>query len=142
MSNQNALELCIATNRTYDEFLCVYEFQDASHTRIARLETHRFMRLKDFKWVLVTDLYVHEDHRREGHAKRLLQRAIDDITSGGNGIYLLVIHDNTEAISLYQKMGFRKIRTYYFDDHPTPYYVMAYGPQDHQDQLSTVKFTM
>ena len=56
----------------------------------------------------LAELVVHPDHRREGHARALLNAVIDRQASGTR-VTLAVAADNDPARSLYESVGFRPI---------------------------------
>lgn len=134
-------EVKTAIEHRPEEWHYIYGVFNEDHEPIARLGIHRFMNSPGFKWALLSDLYVQEEYRRQGFATQMIQKAIEDITPFGFGIYLLCIHDNEEAIALYRKIGFRKIRDYHFQDHPTTYYVFAYGDAPTK-QLGRIDFAI
>lgn len=55
----------------------------------------------------VFDLLVAKAHRRKGHGRRLLAKALE--MNQPNGMMLLVNVDNEAAIRLYESMGFEKV---------------------------------
>ena len=64
--------------------------------------------------LLLRNLWVAEDHRRQGLARRLMEQASELAHSRGVAMLALeVLANNEPAVSLYQSMGFREI-----DDSP------------------------
>ncbi|MDQ2056015.1 N-acetyltransferase [Halobellus sp. H-GB7] len=56
----------------------------------------------------IAELVVHPEHRREGHARALLEAAIGR-SAPGTRVTLVVAADNDPARSLYESLGFREI---------------------------------
>ena len=56
----------------------------------------------------LAELVVHPEHRREGHARALLEAAIERSAPGAR-VTLVVAADNDPARSLYESLGFREI---------------------------------
>ena len=54
------------------------------------------------------DLFVLEEYRRKGYARKLLAKALE--MNQPNGMMLLVDADNDPAIRLYESMGFAKVQ--------------------------------
>lgn len=66
----------------------------------------------------VIGMLVHEEHRRQGIGRRLLETALEwALERNLPSISLLVFPHNTRAIALYQRAGF-EMRTYYRRDVP------------------------
>lgn len=105
----------------------IYSFRDDDRSFISRLEVHQYPGIENFDWCLLSSLYVDEKYRHQGYATRMIERAMKDAAERGQGVYLLVIADNEEALHLYQKLGFIKLRDHYFDGRPTQYYIMTHG---------------
>jgi len=67
----------------------------------------------------VTNIAVHPSFRRRGAARALLERTLDDArAAGAELVFLEVRPTNSEALALYESMGFRVIgrrKGYYFD---------------------------
>lgn len=60
-----------------------------------------------YKWAVITDLFIHPEHRRKGIATELLQRNIQYLKSSGvTHVRINVLQNNKVAISLYHKFGF------------------------------------
>lgn len=66
-------------------------------------------------WIL-NDLFVHEAHRNKGVAQMLMEHAIDySKTTGRKKIVLSTAYDNTNAQSLYEKLGFSREDFYSYE---------------------------
>jgi len=52
----------------------------------------------------ILNVYTHADHRRQGLARRLTQRALDWCRA--NGIATVILHASDEGRPLYRSMGF------------------------------------
>jgi ribosomal-protein-alanine N-acetyltransferase len=67
----------------------------------------------------ITNLAVHPDHRRQGLARALLGPVLEDGRERGVTLAFLEVRPaNTQAIGLYESLGFRMIgrrKGYYFD---------------------------
>jgi ribosomal-protein-alanine N-acetyltransferase len=60
--------------------------------------------------VHVLNFCVHPDHQHQGWGKQLLTHMLQNITSQGSKfVYLEVRRSNQHAITLYEKLGFRKV---------------------------------
>ncbi len=61
------------------------------------------------------DIATHPEHRRRGHAARLIQRLLDWGRSGGaEHAYLQVMLNNPPALRLYERLGFRELYQYHY----------------------------
>lgn len=58
----------------------------------------------------ISAVSVHPDHRGQGHGGRLVSWLAADIAAMGDTPYLHVFADNTNAIRLYERLGFRARR--------------------------------
>ena len=67
----------------------------------------------------ITNLAVHPSFRRRGAARALLGRILEDARAGAATLVFLEVRPtNTEALTLYESLGFRVIgrrKNYYFD---------------------------
>ena len=106
----------------------------------ATIQLSEYPELENFDWMLISSLIVDTDNRRKGLGTRLMKKAMDEVTAQGKGAYLMVYMNNEPALNLYQKLGFRIIRDYYYKDDPNGLYVMAYGDGD-TDQLMHINFS-
>jgi ribosomal protein S18 acetylase RimI-like enzyme len=58
---------------------------------------------------LIANVAVHPEFRRRGIARQLTQKAIEDVQKrGAPAVWLHVRDENTAAITLYQKLGFKE----------------------------------
>lgn len=65
-------------------------------------------------WIL-NDLYVHQSARRQGIARKLMDRARDfAISTKAKGLFLETAHDNYQGQSLYTALGYQKNSEYYY----------------------------
>ena len=60
-------------------------------------------------WVL--DLFVHPDHQGRGLGRVLLQRAVAGTKDAGHATLGLVVSDGNPARELYERLGFRHVRS-------------------------------
>lgn len=59
---------------------------------------------------VISNVAVHPDHRRRGIARRLMERALEDLEAGGTSLVSLEVgHDNLPARQLYTSLGFETI---------------------------------
>jgi GNAT superfamily N-acetyltransferase len=69
----------------------------------------------DDRWCGVTAIEVAVEHRRRGLATRLMRGLLDwAVELGARHIYLQVAEDNTAALELYRKLGFRLHHRYHY----------------------------
>ncbi|SHN33685.1 GNAT family N-acetyltransferase [Cryptosporangium aurantiacum] len=67
----------------------------------------------DEGWMGITALEVDPAHRRRGLATHLLAGTVEYAAGqGARGVYLQVDSDNTGAVAMYEKLGFRHHHTY------------------------------
>lgn len=88
-------------------------------------------KMKNFNWVLITDVDTNPSYRKQGLASRLLNEVYKDVRKESNntkGIYVFVKQDNTNAINLYKKLKFSIIKEYKLSD--GDYFIMAKGSAD------------
>ncbi len=57
----------------------------------------------------VHNLYLHPDYQRKGIGTRLLRLAIKQAANSQLPVRLQVLHENTKAAALYQRLGFEVI---------------------------------
>lgn len=82
--------------------------------------------MAEFKWDLLADIDTAPKYRGMGLATKLITNAYQDaISSRKDGVYLFVRDTNNNAISLYKKLGFRKIKPYNL--HGEKYIIMVKG---------------
>lgn len=63
-----------------------------------------------YKGIAEVSLYIHEEHKRKGIGRLLLNRAGEDAENAGYWSMLSVIHEeNTASISLHEQCGYRMI---------------------------------
>jgi len=60
----------------------------------------------------VGNIFTHPDHRRRGYATACTSRVVEELLALGLDVVLNVNQRNTEAISIYQKLGFRRYCPY------------------------------
>lgn len=69
----------------------------------------------DGEWVGFFDIVTREDQRHRGHATRLVRGLLDWAGRyGATRAYLQVMVDNTPAMRLYDKLGFREAYQYWY----------------------------
>lgn len=72
------------------------------------------------EWV-IDGLVVSPSHRRKGVGRSLLSRALNLAgASGASSVIVQVSRDNTPAIALYEKAGFRRERAEYLNSYGRP----------------------
>lgn len=96
--------------------------------------------IKNFDWLLMCDLQTTPKQRNKGYASRLISKAIDDFLNNSfcKGIYLFVKKNNGNAIYLYHKLGFEKLKTYKLQD--GDYLIMINGNAD-ISQFNNMQFS-
>ena len=68
-----------------------------------------------FGWMVedeyhLNNIAVDADYRKQGIGKKLMKKMIEFVTkSDGQNILLEVMHENSSAIRLYEKMGFKVV---------------------------------
>ena len=67
---------------------------------------------ESFDWIYLYDAYTKKLYRHKGYMLALMDYAVKkiDMMYPSKGQYLMVKKDNTLAISLYKKIGFKRIR--------------------------------
>lgn len=103
---------------------------------IAECICYEYDTISNFDWVLIADIQVLPEYRRQGFASKLIETA-EQHTPKNKGLYVLVKADNKPAINLYEKQGFEIIKSYKIKD--APYYIMCKGDAD-INQLITADF--
>lgn len=69
----------------------------------------------DRDYIGIYAIHVTEEYRHRGYAATVIHTLISEgIKSGATKAYLQVVSDNTPALNLYQKIGFKKLYTYWF----------------------------
>lgn len=106
---------------------------------------HYDYHIKDFNWVLVSDVDTDPDYRKKGLASRLIDELYSDITKDdpNKGLYVLVTKDNEKGINLYTKTGFKKVRSYKIKNNSGndgDYFIMAKGKGDMR-KFNTMTFS-
>ena len=94
---------------------------------VGTVQLSEYPELEDFDWMFISSLIVDDQFRRRGYGTALMKKAMSEAESNGKGSYLMVYQDNDGAIKLYEKLGFRIVREYYYDNDPNGFYVMAIG---------------
>ncbi len=67
--------------------------------------------VKDESAFCLCDIEIQEDYREKGYGNRLLQTTIKDAFKHSDKIILHVSNNNTPAINLYKKIGFKTLET-------------------------------
>ena len=105
---------------------------------VSKLNYHEF-NIKNFDWILLSDLETEPKYRGKGLATKLINSLCDDVFKNTDkGVYLFVKTDNYTAINLYNKLGFKAIKQYHLKD--GNYIIMAKGNAD-MSQLDKMKFS-
>lgn len=144
MAKENLIQYSISSSVGFEdslspEIMTTYVLE-IGQSWAATIQLSEYPELKNFDWMLISSLIVDTDKRRKRFGTRLMKKAMDDATAQGKGAYLMVYMNNEPALSLYQKLGFRIIRDYYYKDNPNGLYVMVYGDGD-TDQLMHINFS-
>ena len=83
---------------------------------VSKLNYHEF-NIKNFDWILLSDLETEPKYRGKGLATKLINSLCDDVFKNTDkGVYLFVKTDNYTAINLYNKLGFKAIKQYPLKD--------------------------
>ena len=94
-----------------------YMIKDNNGAIISKLNYHEF-NIKNFDWVLISDLETKPKYRGKGLATKLINSLYNDVTKSTNkGIYLAVSPTNNNAISLYTKLNFKIIKEFISKKH-------------------------
>ena len=116
-----------------------YMIKDNNGAIISKLNYHEF-NIKNFDWVLISDLETKPKYRGKGLATKLINSLYNDVTKSTNkGIYLAVSPTNNNAISLYTKLNFKIIKEFISKDGER-YIIMAKGNAD-TSQCDTMNFS-
>lgn len=116
-----------------------YMIKDNNGAIISKLNYHEF-NIKNFDWVLISDLETKPKYRGKGLATKLINSLYNDVTKSTNkGIYLAVSPTNNNAISLYTKLNFKIIKEFISKDGER-YIIMAKGNAD-TSQFDTMNFS-
>lgn len=116
-----------------------YMIKDNNGAIISKLNYHEF-NIKNFDWVLISDLETKPKYRGKGLATKLINSLYNDVTKSTNkGIYLAVSPTNNNAISLYTKLNFKIIKEFISKDGER-YIIMAKGNADTL-QFDTMNFS-
>ena len=73
-----------------------------NNEEVSFVEVHRLYEVLD-----ITKVETKEEHRRKGYAYKLIEYILEN--TNASKIMLEVNEENTGAISLYEKLGFKKI---------------------------------
>ena len=118
-----------------------YYFKNSDGIIVSKLKYHDYSngKIKNFNWVLISDVDTHPDFRRKGLASSLINQLYKDITSGNSkkGLYLMVKSDNTNAISVYTKLGFNTLKK---QKGSNSSYIIMYKGNGNLDRLSNMNF--
>lgn len=79
--------------------------------------------IDNFDWMLLADLDTDKDYRNKGLGTFIINQAYEYATSKKKGLYLAVSLSNTNAIKLYEKLGFKKIS--FIQDKYSKYCIMG-----------------
>ena len=115
-----------------------YMIKNDKGTIISKLNYYEY-KIKNFDWILMSDLDTKPDYRGKGLATKLINELYSDISKNTNkGLYLFVKSDNQVAIKLYTKLNFKKVKNYTLKD--GEYIIMAKGNAD-ISQLNKMNFS-
>lgn len=69
----------------------------------------------DRDYIGIYAIHVKEDYRHRGYAKAVIHTLLSEgMKAGASKAYLQVVSDNEPALRLYNKIGFKKLYTYWF----------------------------
>ena len=69
----------------------------------------------DRDYIGIYAIHVAEEYRHRGYADLVVRTLLSEgMKAGASKAYLQVVSDNTPALNLYNKIGFRKLYTYWF----------------------------
>lgn len=116
-----------------------YIIRDNNGKIISELKYYDY-NIKNFDWVLLSDVKTDKMYRGKGLATKLINKMYSDINKPNpkKGVYLFVKENNINAISLYKKLGFKFIKEYTLKD--GNYLIMAKGNGDIK-QIENMKFS-
>ena len=100
---------------------------------VSSVKYYEFDDIDNFDWILICDMETVPEYRGRGYATRLLNKVYSEAISRNKGVYLLVKEDNENAINLYKKLGFEKIKNQDIDK--KRHIVMCKGNKDKQQLL-------
>ena len=114
-----------------------YMIKDKNGKIVSKLNYYDY-KLKNFDWVLIANLDTKPAHRGKGLATSLINELYKDISNESKkGLYLSVKPNNRNAIRLYTKLKFKKVKTY--TSKGTEYIIMAKGNAD-KNQFDKMNF--
>ena len=126
------------TNKPIIKTKNTYMIKNDKGTIISKLSYYEY-KVKNFDWILMSDLDTKPDYRGKGLATKLINELYSDISKNTNkGLYLFVKSDNHVAIKLYTKLNFKKVKNYTLKD--GEYIIMAKGNAD-ISQLNKMNFS-
>lgn len=116
-----------------------YSILDESKSIVSTVNIYDFQ-FKNFDWLLMSDVQTAPNQRNKGYASRLIGKAIDNCLNNNfcKGIYLFVNKNNRNAIKLYHKLGFEKLKKYKLQD--GDYLIMTKGNAD-ISQFNNMQFS-
>lgn len=126
------------TNKPIIKTKNTYMIKNDKGTIISKLSYYEY-KVKNFDWILMSDLDTKPDYRGKGLATKLINELYSDISKNTNkGLYLFVKSDNHVAIKLYTKLNFKKVKNYTLKD--GEYIIMAKGNAD-MSQFDKMNFS-
>lgn len=115
-----------------------YMIKDKNGRVMSKLNYYDY-KIKGFDWVLMANLDTKPEHRGKGLATKLLNNLCDDVSKNtSKGVYMFVRDTNENAIRLYDKLGFDRIKNYKLQD--GNYIIMAKGDAD-KTQFDRMNFS-
>lgn len=126
------------TNKPIIKTKNTYMIKNDKGTIISKLSYYEY-KVKNFDWILMSDLDTNPEYRGKGLATKLINELYSDISKNTNkGLYMFVKSDNRVAIKLYTKLNFKKVKNYTLED--SEYIIMAKGNAD-MSQFDKMNFS-
>lgn len=103
----NLEKYLIVSTRVTDEKYQLYDVR--TKKVISSLSYFIYPDVKGFNWINLANIETVPQYRRMGYMETLLKTALSDLDRKypNMGQYLIVLFDNTPAVKLYTKLGFK-----------------------------------
>ena len=124
----NLEKYLIVSTRVTDEEYQLYDVR--TKKVISSLSYFIYPDVKGFNWINLANIETAPQYRRMGYMETLLKTALSDLDRKypNMGQYLIVLFDNTPAVKLYTKLGFKVAK--YIQAGTNRYLVMSRGNGD------------